>query len=158
LDLTNNNLVVGENLDGCTTQRWDLAPVRVQCQPTFKEGIRYLIKNHATGSVWWMNNNRYTLYGRDDGDRALQFTFKNQEDGGTAICCNTLWGAPELVTSTSEHSYRFIPVGAGSKYYFICPEMTSDPPIVAQDKGGLGLDTLYESSENQMWELVPKVG
>jgi hypothetical protein len=56
---------------GNTSQRWDLDPVRFQHQPTFQEGMSYLIKNHATGRVIWLTNNRLTCFGHDDGDSAL---------------------------------------------------------------------------------------
>jgi len=96
------------------------------------------------------------------GDHAgLHWTFKNQQDGGTAIrsVADEVWAAPELRTSTAEHSYRFIPAGVGGKCYFISPDMNSDPPTVMQYNRGNGqiiLADFDEKSEAQMWDLVPK--
>jgi hypothetical protein len=39
---------------------------------------------------------------------SMQWTLKNQEDGGTAIESQDYWVAPGLKSSTIEHSYRFI--------------------------------------------------
>jgi len=52
-------------------------------------------------------------------NRSIQFTFENQPDGGTAIHSVgvNIWVAAELRTSTTEHSYRFIPAKAGGKFY-----------------------------------------
>jgi hypothetical protein len=50
----------------------------------------------------------------------MQFTFHNQGDGGTAIysVAHGIWAAPELKTSTTQHSYRFIPAeNTGEKFY-----------------------------------------
>ena len=49
----------------------------------------------------------------------MQFTFKNQPDGGTAVRSvrYELWVTSELGTSTTEHSYRFIPAETGGKFY-----------------------------------------
>ncbi|KIM75246.1 hypothetical protein PILCRDRAFT_827498 [Piloderma croceum F 1598] len=159
LDLAENDNVVFRNLSGDTSQRWDLDPVRFQHQPAFQEGMSYLIKNHATGRVIWLTNNRLTCFSHDDGDSALNFTFKNQPDGGTAVYSvrHELWVTSELGTSTTEHSYRFIPTETGGKFYYISADMMSNPPKVMQDSGDLTLTVLYEN-EKQMWELVPKLG
>ena len=52
-------------------------------------------------------------------NKFIYFTFKVQEDGGTAIHSENcdLWLANGFGTSTSEHSYRFIAADVGSKYY-----------------------------------------
>jgi len=160
LDLAENDTVVSEKLNGCTTQRWDLDPVRLQYQPTFQEGMRYLIRNHATGRVLWLTSGGLTAFGHDDGDSSLYFTFKKQEDGGTAIHSvgQDIWLAAELRTSTTESSYRFIPSKTGGKFYYISPDMMSNPAQVLQDNGNnIGTDILFDG-EKQMWELVPKTG
>ncbi|KIM75249.1 hypothetical protein PILCRDRAFT_683882 [Piloderma croceum F 1598] len=122
--------------------------------------MRYLIRNHATGRVIWLGGGGLTAYGHDDGDTTLYFTFKKQDDGGTAIHSvgRNIWLAAELQTSTTEYSYRFIPSKAGGKFYYISPDMMSNPPKVIQDNGSnIGTEVLFDS-EKQMWELVPKTG
>jgi hypothetical protein len=47
----------------------------------------------------------------------IQWILKNQEDGGTAIQSGGHWAALECHTSTTAHSYRFIPAEAGSGWY-----------------------------------------
>jgi len=160
LDITENDIVVSENLNGCTTQRWDLDPVRFNYQPTFKEGTKYFIRSHTSGTAVMVMSG-YIGYLSGDDHAGLHWTFKNQQDGGTAIrsVADQVWAAPELRTSTAEHSYRFIPAGVGGKCYFISPDMNSDPPTVMQYNRGNGqiiLADFDEKSEAQMWDLVPK--
>jgi len=157
LDIGGGDMAVFRNLNGNPTQLWDLEPVWYQYYPAFKEGIKYLIRNHASGRVIWLCNNSFTTYGSDDGDSTLYFTFKNRPDGGTAVHSvgNNIWAAPGLKTSTTESSYRFIPAAAGSTFYFICPDMVSHPAMVIQED--LSLAELVETNQGQMWELVPKM-
>ena len=94
----------------------------------------YLIKNRSSGKVIWLNKTDFTTFPNDDGDSALyvcarflmifhlshyvnephtqQFAFKDQAYGGTAIRSvrHGTWLAPELRTSTTEHSCRVIPL------------------------------------------------
>jgi hypothetical protein len=52
---------------------------------------------------------------------SMQWIFKNQEDGGTAIQSRGHWAGLEFHTSTTAHSYRFIPVDVGSKWHLYVP-------------------------------------
>jgi len=163
LDFTENNNVVFENLNGCTTQRWDLDPLRFEYHPVYKPGKKYLIKNCSTGHViWFRGNTDWCTYGTDDGDTALQFTFRDQEDGGTAMrsVAHGVYLAPELNTSTTSYSCRFILAQPGSKWYYICPDMDSNPPMVFQEQmpsGKIELTELEANNELNMWELVLKL-
>ena len=125
-------LVEDENWLGSTADDYIVFLSQPHYRPDFIEGSKYTIRNCFTTRILYLHPYYFTTFPYNNGSLLLhvchilllfvnakgpnfipllQFTFKNQDGGGTAIynVGYSKWAGPKLRVSEVEYGYHFIP-------------------------------------------------